>query len=625
MPVEIELPCRGVDFQRRIVTPPAHGTLGDIDQQTGKVTYTAASGYFTPKAGPPDGFTFRATNRGGDGAPAKATVTVDPPAPTCEATVSVDVDFETARSITPACKGEEIEYAIGAQPGHGKLGAIDRSTGAVTYTPDKGYYSPISPAEPDSFTITATNRSGKATTTIRARVLPPPPTCDDAKLEVNYSKPGTVEMTCRSVVKMTGVAVTENPRNGTLGDATTSSQGNTLTARWTYTPKARFAGDDSFKAAAIGFEGKRGTPGTGSIKVNQFKFRAIGDSVTAGFGYYSDGSDMSITKLFACKPGDVPNDRCSSNSPLGNDSEEKVKYTADWGLKNNVAWPAQYANRLGLKAGVEFKNLAVTGSEPENWAPGGYLNSTLEEVVAENPDMVVMTIGANPLLSMFLLSKARFQCGWTFTESSLKTCVEGYITSVKMDERMTAIFNRLLDAKDTRVVVSLYPQVAPALGVQPPLLSYSPWQLDYIEKLINDKIVAVLTGVASKRGADRLLLSRPERTYVGLWSYYADNQTCGVPVLHSRTDGYSRQGGLAQTAIVSQVAAYAAPWFSWMLFPPAIAAAAYTYAMTQFCPSTTYWTIEGDTGIHPSRAGHKVFADALEKVANDNKLVPPLP
>ena len=625
VPVEIELPCRGVDFQRAIVTPPEHGTLGEIDQETGKVTYTVNADYFTPKGGPPDRFTFRASNRGGDGAPAEATVTVEPPAPTCEERSDVDVTFETPATVKPSCKGVEMEYAVASQPQHGKLGAIDPSTGAVTYTPDKGYYSPVSPPEPDSFTISDANRTGRATTTIRLRVLPPPPTCENTKLEVNYARSGTVEMTCKSVVKMTGIVVTQNPRNGTLGDGSTSGPGTTLTAKWTYQPNAKFTGDDSFQAAGVGFEGKRGDPATASIKVNAFKLRAIGDSVTAGFGYYGDGSDMGLTKLFSCKPGEIPNDRCSSNSPLGDDSDAKdVKYLDDYGLKNNVSWAAQYANRLGLKAGVGFKNLAVTGSEPVHWVPGGYLNKTLEDVVAENPDMTVLTIGANPLLSMFLLTGKRFECGWTFTEAALKSCVEKYMTEVQMDSRLATIYNRLLDAKDNRVVVSLYPNAAPAIGVQPPLLSYSPWQLDYMEKLINDRIEAAVNKVRGQRG-NRLFLSKPERTYFGLPSWYAPNYTCGVPVLHAQTDGYSRQAGIAQFAIVSQVAAYAAPWFSWMVFPPLIAGAAYTYAMTQFCPTTTYWTIEGDTGIHPSKAGYTIYADALQKVANDNKLVPPLP
>ena len=47
------------------------------------------------------------------------------------------------------------------------------------------------------------------------------------------------------------------------------------------------------------------------------KVYALGDSWTAAFGYYGDGTEMPVTALPFCKPGSgTLNDRCSSNSPL---------------------------------------------------------------------------------------------------------------------------------------------------------------------------------------------------------------------------------------------------------------------------------------------------------------------
>jgi lysophospholipase L1-like esterase len=632
--VTIKLPCEGVDIQWKIVNQPNNGTLGDIDQNAGTVVYTPKQGYFTPRDGQPDRFTFRATNRAGDSGAAAAAVTVEPPAPTCEA-LSTDTRYETAKAITPKCTAPESEFAIKTQPGHGKLSDLDPATGAVRYTPDKGYYSPLSPVTPDTFTLTATNRTGSADVKVSIRVLPPPATCEAVSKKGNYAKDIALDLKCTGPA-LKSIEVAGQPGNGKVSLGSPSRTNQTLTVPATYTPNAKFVGDDTFTFAGVSDPGGRGPVATGSVTIEPFKFRAIGDSVTAGFGYYSDGSSMGLLSLFKCKPGEIPNDRCSSNSTLGDNAGDTTpKYSSDWGFGNQVSWAAQYAKRLNLKPGTNFKNLAVTGSEPVNWAKGNgtkeendYLNKTLEQVVADNPDMTVMTLGANPLLSMFLLGEQRFECSWKLSEAALKACLDKYVNQVKLDDRLTKIYNRLLDAPDNRVVVSLYPTVIPAVAVQPPLISYWPNQLEYMEIEINKRIESIVNKVKQSNPparANRIFVSKPERTYIGLNSNYVTNQTCGVDFLHAKTDGSSRQAGIAQGAIVTQVALHAAPAFSWLVFPPAIAAASYTYAMTQFCPSGTYWTIEGDTGIHPSKAGYTVMADALQKVANDNKLVPPLP
>ena len=47
--------------------------------------------------------------------------------------------------------------------------------------------------------------------------------------------------------------------------------------------------------------------------------------------------------------------------------------------------------------------------------------------------------------------------------------------------------------------------------------------------------------------------------------------------------------------------------------------------ITQYCGTTDYWIISGDTGIHPNIAGHAQFAQALAQVVQANNLLPPLP
>ncbi|MGE0067375.1 MAG: hypothetical protein AB7T48_08480, partial [Solirubrobacterales bacterium] len=82
--------------------------------------------------------------------------------------------------------------------------------------------------------------------------------------------------------------------------------------------------------------------------------RALGDSVTAGFGYYDNGSLMSIARLFSCRPPvGKYDDACSSNSAVQNNTVKEVEYAPDYGLSNNNSWVAQWANEHGA---TNFKN-----------------------------------------------------------------------------------------------------------------------------------------------------------------------------------------------------------------------------------------------------------------------------
>jgi len=128
--------------------------------------------------------------------------------------------------------------------------------------------------------------------------------------------------------------------------------------------------------------------------------RALGDSVTAGFGYYDDGSLMEFSSLLSCKPGaGAYNDACSSNSTNTSNEGTVVDYAPDFGLANNVSWAAQWANSHGV---TNYANYAVSGSEPSDWAPGGQFYPTTKQIESENPDYLLMTVGANPLLSDML-------------------------------------------------------------------------------------------------------------------------------------------------------------------------------------------------------------------------------
>ena len=85
-PVAISLPClapAGQQLTREIVTQPQHGTLGQVDQTAGTVTFTAPAGYVGA-----DSFTFR--GRDADGASPAQTVPVQVIAAPTAGGVSVD-------------------------------------------------------------------------------------------------------------------------------------------------------------------------------------------------------------------------------------------------------------------------------------------------------------------------------------------------------------------------------------------------------------------------------------------------------------------------------------------------------------------------------------------------------
>jgi uncharacterized repeat protein (TIGR01451 family) len=66
--------------------------------------------------------------------------------------------------------GATLNYAIVSGPSHGTLGAINQSTGQVTYTPNSGF------SGPDSFTYNATSSNGTAVTqTVSITVTPVTP------------------------------------------------------------------------------------------------------------------------------------------------------------------------------------------------------------------------------------------------------------------------------------------------------------------------------------------------------------------------------------------------------------------------------------------------------------------
>lgn len=371
-----------------------------------------------------------------------------------------------------------------------------------------------------------------------------------------------------------------------------------------YKPKIGFAGVDKMKIVTgkydFNFE----------ITVKPFLMRAIGDSVTAGFGYYDDGSSMTPDAwglpgdqrldpivLAGCKPlGEFLSDRCSSNSTarflFG---DRRVPWSGDYGYANNVSWAAQLAHIVGVPAtqkagGIDYRtyaNFAITGSEPCDWAGicshSGAANADAEiEMARSGVDLTVMTLGANPLLSELLLDHAG-ECEEMARKYKLNECVEKYVAKVALRSRMKqAILRNIVFNETNHILVMQYPTMWPAISI------YSPQMIESMVHIINVEIASAVSDVLENpRFKGRVALARPPEFHFGApLNPFLD--TC---------DGPSKQSRISQD-----------------LFS--------TLKMMK-CTSNDYWVISGDTGIHPSRAGYAAMAKTAYQALGELDL--PLP
>jgi lysophospholipase L1-like esterase len=312
--------------------------------------------------------------------------------------------------------------------------------------------------------------------------------------------------------------------------------------------------------------------------------RAIGDSVTAGFGYYSDGSLMPFLSLYECKPvGQVLDDACSSNSTATVNGQVEVPYAPDYGLSNNVSWAAQWANEYGV---TNYKNYAVSGSEPTDWAPGGNLFATTQKVEAEDPDYILMTIGANPILANTLFGLEAMDCA---LESDLfggySECVEEAFESVHLRAELKHLYTNLVEKTDATVYLMQY-----HLSIPSSALAYSVTQIAEMAKLMNEAIAEVAKEVNAATSTQRLQVISPPHFDVGvsLEPVYPSAFTCSY--FEFGVDGPSVQ------ATPTQVELKAAHYPSFCGGPKG---------------GGEPWVISGDTGIHPSAAGYAQMASQV--------------
>jgi len=307
--------------------------------------------------------------------------------------------------------------------------------------------------------------------------------------------------------------------------------------------------------------------------------RVFGDSVTAGFGYYEKGEPMPFKNLLSCKPGaTVYDDACSSNSTVRTNKVEKVEYSKDYGLSNNVSWAAQWANAHGV---TNYKNFAVSGSEPSDWFGKGQFAKTSKQLAGEDPDYVLFTIGANPLLSNMLFGVGNIGCGiWADFFGKFQECIQEEFEEIKLHQNLKTLYTNLVKETDAQIFAMQYHLSTPASAL------YGVEQIAEMGNLLNAEIAAVAKEVDPK--GTRITVVSPPHFNVGLslGEAYPSNFKCEGRFFSSVVDGRSVQAEAAQTEMGD------------------------THPF-EFCAQAkgeAPWVINGDSGIHPSAVGYKQMA-----------------
>lgn len=222
------------------------------------------------------------------------------------------------------------------------------------------------------------------------------------------------------------------------------------------------------------------------------KVLGIGDSWTASFAYYGDGSAMSPLALVPCRPGSgVLNDRCSSNSDLSwANGASPLSFNSSFGYSNSISWAAQLTRTLTSPNDTvsadfgDYRNYAVSGAEPKDFESGGQLYDLITRSVAYNPDLTFITLGGNPLLGEALFGIKG--CDKDRDNGRLYDCVtrlldDGY----HVPARLATVYRELLDAPANHLVVMSYMSAGATYF---PLNNYTIGEWKTFARALNDSI-----------------------------------------------------------------------------------------------------------------------------------------
>jgi lysophospholipase L1-like esterase len=412
-------------------------------------------------------------------------------------------------------------------------------------------------------------------------------------------------------------------------------KGTTLTtALATYTTQGTTVRAD-FKADARGYQtiavvpskgdlwgsgGKHGIANELILRFNiiPYKIYAIGDSWTAGFGYYSDGSAMPTLALPLCRPGSGKlNDRCSSNGRWnGVDGQTAgLSFADDYGLKNNISWAAQVANTLLPKVhGGTYVNYAVSGGEPKDFLPGGSLYKLTQQTVAADPDITLVTLGGNPILGEALFGLQ--ECEYARKEGldALHRCATNlFREKYHVVERLSQFYQELLKAPDNHVVVSNYMFTA----VYFPFNNYTFGELSTFMQAITDAVSASVESAkqADPSAAGRLYLAPVVSVPTGQRAAQSGPGT--VECKRGSNATFTAKGSSVLATIVQE--ALGDGQFRNTFCG---VGAEYKVGSDWKKAGTDPWFNSPDLGTHPTRLGYKQLADMTLSTIREHHIIP---
>lgn len=336
----------------------------------------------------------------------------------------------------------------------------------------------------------------------------------------------------------------------------------------------------------------------------------IGDSVTAGFGFCGIAENAAHVSCKAnqelanswyslrdCKPPDTPplNDACSNDNDNG-----KPWDAGPWHAgpdAPDVAYPYQIAASQSTSHSANVSDWAITGSTPADWDPNGGVYGP--EIGRLHDQYVVMTLGANPILSYFTDIKlfgqgVKGKCvdstgyrehgTWYAGDSSRPfACIDSNWSSLNQAEHLENIYETLLRQHDRILVLEYYPTCPWSFG------NWQPW----------GNIVAGPASGNSCRSEKRPQ-SPGDPAKVSQWEQagWVARHVNNKIVFAAFTAREWAKDEWPGTTIFQNLTWTAVDRAGWDAHQP---------------PASDAWVIRSDTWIHPSKAGAASLAGTVTK------------
>lgn len=334
---------------------------------------------------------------------------------------------------------------------------------------------------------------------------------------------------------------------------------------------------------------------------------AIGDSVTAAFGYNANDAALENgwMTLKDCNQEaeypKLPQNSCSNNRTSG------LPWQGGGERAGDVAYPMQFrawlrdaSRAAGVGSAPDVRNWAVSGARPAHWDPqpmgddptnrnnsaGGFSGQTAQI----RDSLVVMTLGANRLLADFLnidfaypmawfgdiagdYAKCTGARGWIWGydeagRSRLKRCFDEDWAIQRQGEHLVSVYQQLL-RQNNKVLVVGYHLACPS--------TFGTWQqMSFIAG-------PAAGGRCTAYKGDNGMSQWDQAVYVsGLLNEAVDGAVRSAQAW-ARTNAPGSQIAFVDTASLND-------WSSHQTW------------------SGDPWVFPNDTGIHPSRAGHAQMA-----------------